>query len=209
MSNLEKLVTSAQRHKGFLDGIQKDILRIRGELAQKEMALEQMQKHLTDMNWCYNYLDLLVKSESNRFITRLEELLDYGIKTIFYDRNYSIRVVVEDNKRVSIHLVYTDEDGNEITPDIKDCGGGVRTVVGVLLQIFFLFHYDSEKILIVDEGFSNVSSDYLPNLFGLIAELAEKNSLRILLITHDDRMKGYANRHYIVTGHEVRLANNN
>ena len=33
---------------------------------------------------------------------------------------------------------------------------------------------------------------------GLIGELAEKNNFRILLITHDTRLMGYANKSYEV-----------
>ena len=101
--------------------------------------------------------------------------------------------------------MYDDDNGNRISPDIKDCGGGIRTVVGLLLQIFFLFHYNVEKILIIDEGLSQVSSEYLPNLFGLVDALAKKNHLKVLLITHDSRMTEYASRQYIVDGNSAKL----
>lgn len=205
MKEISALFLAAQKHKGFLDAAQQDADRLRGDLASREKLLQEtIQKH-DNMLWAYQYLDALVKEESNRFISHLQDVLNSGLKTIFDNRDYQANIVVEDNKRASIHLVYDDENGNRISPDIKDCGGGIRTVVGLLLQIFFLFHYNVEKILIIDEGLSQVSSEYLPNLFGLVDALAKKNHLKVLLITHDSRMTEYASRQYIVDGNSAKL----
>lgn len=209
MSRLDTLHAAAERHKGLLDGTKADIERLRRSIAEKENELILLQQHHKDMDWSYRYLDALVKAESGRFIGRLQEILDYGVKTIFDDRDYRVRIVVEDNKRASIHLVYKDEEGNEISPDIRDCGGGVRTVIGILAQVFSLFNYNVEKLLVIDEGLSQLSSNYLPNLFGLLDELAKENHLKVLLITHDDRMTEYASRQYIVEDHKVKEISGN
>ena len=204
MEPIKKLVDKAQKHKGLLEGTETDVQRLRLELEKKEQELQALTVWYGDMTCAYKYLDTLVKEESGRFISRLEGILNYGLKTIFDDRDYRAKIVVDDGKRAAIHLVYEDEDGNQISPDVKDCGGGIRTVVGLLLQVFFLFHYKVEKLLIVDEGLSQVSSEYLPNLFGLLDELAKKNHLKVLLITHDSRMTEYASKQYVVEANKTR-----
>ena len=206
MERLNELFLVAHRHKGLIDGTQQDILRIRDDLKITEKELQQLQVLHANMDWCYRYLDALVKSESNRFIKQLEELLNFGVKTIFDDRDYSVEIVTEENNRASIHLKYMDEDGNMISPDVRDSvGGGIKTVIAILLNIFFLFQYGITKLLILDEALSQLSSEYLPNLFGLLDELAKKNGLKLLLITHDDRMTEYASQQYIVEDHKAKL----
>ena len=195
----------AQKHKGLLDGTKQDIVRIRQELDAKEASLKVMREHRADMEWAYNYLDALVKNESNRFIKELEELLNSSVQTIFAERDYSVEIVVEDNKRASIHLKYVDEDGNEISPDVKDCGGGIRTVIGIILQVYFIFYSDVERVIFVDEGFSQVSSDFLPQLFGLLDELCKNNGLKLCLVTHDSRIMEYADKNYVVENNRVKL----
>ena len=195
----------AQKHKGLLDGIKQDIVRIRQELDAKEASLKVMREHRADMEWAYNYLDALVKNESNRFIKELEELLNSSVQTIFAERDYSVEIVVEDNKRASIHLKYVDEDGNEISPDVKDCGGGIRTVIGIILQVYFIFYSDVERVIFVDEGFSHVASDFLPQLFGLLDELCKNNGLKLCLVTHDSRIMEYADKNYVVENNRVKL----
>ena len=204
MKQINKLVAQAQQHNGLIEAIRQDVSRLLENLVANNTELERINKRHGDMVWSYQYLDTLVKTESNRFISRLEELLNYGVSVIFNDRDYRLKIVIEEDKRASIHLLFTDEDGNEISPDIRDCGGGIRTVIAVIMQIFFLFHYQVEKVLIIDEGLSQISSEYLPNLFSLLDEIARNNGLKILLITHDSRMMEYATNTYVVDNHEAR-----
>ena len=205
MHSLNDVFLSAQKHKGFLDGTAQDVERIHKELADKEVSLKSMQEHRKDMDWAYNYLDVLVKNESNRFINQLQELLDSSVKAIFVDRDYSIEIRVEENKRASIHLVYEDEEGNLISPDVKEVGGGIRTVIGIILQTYFIFYSGVERIIFVDEGFSQVSSDFLPPLFSLLDELCKNNGLKLCLITHDSRIMEYADKNYIVENGKSKL----
>ena len=205
MTRIGDLFITAQQHKGFLDGTERDIHRLEQELKNKEAELKEIILHKADLEWSYKYLDALVKVESERFIRKLEDILNYAMQVIFYDRDYSIQIKVEDNKRASIHLVYKDEDGNEISPDVKDVGGGVRTVIGVVLQIIFITCYDVERILIVDEGFSQLSENYSPKLFGLLDELSKTYGLKVLLITHDANIEQYADKSYVIENHKSRL----
>lgn len=199
------LVRKAISHKATLDASRKDVKDNTILIQKREEELANVNEMYRITKWSYTYLDTLVKEESGKFIKRLNEILDYGVKTIFYDCDYSIEIRVSDNNKATIHLVYDDEEGNKLAPDIQSCGGGIRTVVGILMQIFFIFHYKIEKLIMVDEGFSQVSSAYLPNLFSLISELAAKNGLKILLITHDNRMLPFGVRQYEIEGGKAIL----
>ena len=205
MIQIGDLYLTAQQHKGFLDGTARDIKRLESELKNKEDILKETVLHKADLEWAYKYLDSLVKVESERFIRKLEEVLNYAMRVIFYDRNYTVDIIVEDNKRASIHLTYEDEEGNKISPDVKDVGVGVRTVIGVVLQILFISCYDVERLLIVDEGFSQLSENYAPKLFGLFDELSKSYGLKVLLITHDVNIEQYANKSYVIENHRSRL----
>ena len=113
---------------------------------------------------------------------------------------------VTDNNKATIHLIYEDDNGNLVEPDINSCGGGIRTIIGLMMQVFFILLYKAEPIIFIDEGLSQVSSTYLPTMFGLLKELADKNSLKILLITHDVRFTDYADKAYKVKdGHVYEI----
>lgn len=209
MSDFNDVVRKAISHKATLDANRKDVKDNTILISKREEELKEINELYRITKWSYSYLDTLVKEESGKFIKRVNDILDYGVKSIFFDCDYSIEIRVSDNNKATIHLVYDDDDGNKLSPDIQSCGGGVRTVVGVLLQCFFIMHYRVEKIIFVDEGFSQVSSIYLPNLFNLLHEMAKKNGLKLLLVTHDPRVMAYANKHYEIKDHvsvEVKSA---
>lgn len=202
---IDSMLKSAISHKATLDTFRRDVKDNTIQIAEKSKRLEELNELTRVTDWSCNYLDTLIKEESGKFIKRLNELLDYAIKTIFDDCDYSVEIRVSDNSRATIHLVYDDAEGNHLEPDIQQCGGGIRSAIGSILQVFFILHYRTEKILLVDEGFSQISSRYLDNFFGFLEELATKNGLKVLLITHDERFLSYANACYEVKNGKATL----
>ena len=196
MLNMRDITFKATRHKAMLDSVSNDIKSNDIDIELKSKELDSIESLLNDTNVSFNYLYNLVNVESNKFITRLSDMLNYGIKTIFYDCDYTIEIRVKDNK-ASIYLVYEDIDNDtKVEAEIHNCGGGIRTVIGFLIQVYFLFYTRSERIIFVDEGFSQISSQYIERFFSLIKELAKSNNLKIVLITHDDRFVDYADKNY-------------
>ena len=207
MITIDKLVARAQTHKGFVDGTRNDVIRLRTDIDKKENNLNNLIEHHKDMQWCYQYLDSLIKADSNRFISKLESLLNDAMESIFNDYDYKIKIVTDDSKRAQIRLCYN-EGEEQIESDIHLCGGGIRSVVGVVIQIFMLFHYGVEKILIADEAFSQISSEYLERVFSFLDILSTSNNLKILLVTHDSRVLEYASKQYVVEdGHAIEQLN--
>jgi len=193
------IIRKVIEHKALIDSAKKDIHNMEYVVKTKSESLEKLNKLKKDSDFAYEYLDVLIKEESGKFIKHLNNILDYGVKSIFDDCNYSVEIRVSENSKATIHLVYDDESGNKLEPDIKNCGGGIRTVIGCLSQIAFITHYRLEPVLFIDEGLSQLSSQYIPNFMELINQMAIKNGLKILLITHDDRFTSYAVRHYEVS----------
>lgn len=196
MFTVDEMLSKAISHKAIVDSTRKDVADNRILIEEKTKRLESLNELVKNTKFSVEYLDKLIKEESGKFIKRLNGVLDYGIKTVFDDCEYSIEIRVSDNDKATIHLVYDSETGDKIEPNVQQCGGGIRTVVGILAQIYFIFFYKVEPIIFIDEGLSQLSSRYVPNLMSLIKELADKNGLKILLITHDDRFLQYATQCY-------------
>ena len=205
LENFSDIVRKTISHKATLDTYRRDVKDNKILISKREEELKSLNAMYASMKTSYEYLDVLVKEESGRFIKKLNEILDYGVKSIFDDCDYSIEIRTSDNNKITIHLVYDDDEGNKLDPDIRNVGGGVRTCVGCLMNIFFIFHYRVEPIIFIDEGLSQLSTSYLPNLFDLLNELADKNDLKIFLVTHDERFLQYATRHYKVDDGKVIL----
>ena len=185
--DFKELENKVIKHKASIDTSKEDILYNLEQIKEEQKTLEELTRSLNTLNYSYTYLDSIVKEESGKFIKKITEMLDYGVKTIFFDKDYSIDIRVTDNNKASIHLIYEDDNGILVEPEICNVGGGIRTVVGCLMQTYFIYLYKSEPVLFVDEGFSAISDLYVQPFFELLDELAKKNGFKILLVTHDKR----------------------
>lgn len=211
MIEFTDILNKAISHKAAIDTSKRDIQDNKVLIEKEQDKLHSLTRSLEVTKFSYAYLDTLVKEESGKFIKNLTDILNYGVKTIFYDCDYSVEIRVSDNNKATIHLVYEDENGNKVSPDVQNCGGGIRSSIGILLQIYFLYLYKAEPILFLDESLSQISSLYLPRVMSLIDELAEKNDLKVLLVTHDVRIEGLdcIKHHYHVDNGRIKEITNN
>ena len=101
MMNNNTLFENAIKVFNHLEFIQNEIEKNNKEIAKKEQQLTKLNVYNTDLQFARNYLDLLIKNESNSFIKSINEILNYGLKTIFYDCDYSIDINIDNEKSKS------------------------------------------------------------------------------------------------------------
>lgn len=157
-----------------------------------------------------SYMKEIIDLLSRTHIDHLEKLLNSAISTIFFDKNYSVRFEVSEYRNsncLSINLIETLDDGTEIVTDIKDNGFGIKTIVGFILQIYFILYHKLSPILFIDEGFSALSDQYIPYLRSLLNSLKEEYGFIFVLIAHDLRFIQIADLRYEVHNGEVKLYN--
>ena len=194
--------------QSVIESVKRDYLKNKKEIEDKTEDLETLNTLIVNTQAGYSYLETLINEESTKFINRLQDLISYGISTIFYDKEYSCDISLENNQAV-IYIIekIEQEDGSVLTvkSDIKKNGMGIRTVVGCILQFFFILHYDAYPVLFVDEGFSAVSNNRMPYFMSFLLEFCNTNGLRVLLVTHDPRIVEYATQVYEVKDHKTRV----
>ena len=157
-----------------------------------------------------SYMKEIIDLLSRTHIDHLEKLLNSAVSTIFFDKNYSVRFEVSEYRNsncLSINLIETLDDGTEIVTDIKDNGFGIKTIVGFILQIYFILYHKLSPILFIDEGFSSLSDQYIPYLRSLLNSLKEEYGFIFVLIAHDLRFIQIADLRYEVHNGEVKLYN--
>ena len=168
------------------------------ELLHKQMIYED----------AISYMKELVDALSRTHIDHLEKLLNSAVTTIFFDRKYRIQFEVSEYRNsncLSIYLIETQEDGIEIKTDIKDNGFGLKTIIGFILQVYFILYHKLSPIIFIDEGFGNLSLQYIPYLRSLLTSLKEEYGFIFVLVSHDPRLIDIADQTYQVRNGEVRL----
>lgn len=157
-----------------------------------------------------NYMKEIIDVLSRSHIDHLEKLLNSAVSTIFFDKNYRVEFEISEYRNsncLNIYLVEVQDNGAEIRTDIKDNGFGIKTIIGFILQVYFIMYHKLSPILIADEAFSALSDQYIPYLRSLLASLKEEYGFTFVLVAHDPRFIDIADRVYEVRNGEVKLQN--
>lgn len=129
----------------------------------------------------------------------LRDLINSALSFVFYDKRYEISINLEDKrgtKTLGFNILDLD-NGTEV--NIKNgCGNGVRSVVSAILNIFAILNKNS-KILILDEKYSHISTDYISSFFEFLNKICQDKQMRIIMVTHDQRFLDFADKTYRVT----------
>lgn len=194
-SKKDHAVENLKSNKLSLQQVEEDLLKYSQQRATLLGSIDVMKQ----------LIDILSREQ----IDQLKELISYGLSTIFVDRNYSIDIVISESKNVkqaNFVLVETLADGSVIRSDFKDSiGGGVLSVVGLIIQVYYILYYNLYPILFMDEALSQISTMYLPSVIEFIDQLAQKKHFKFVLITHDERLIEYGTKVYSVKSGEVSL----
>lgn len=164
--------------------------RLQVRYTEKNKNLQQLTKELEDTIEAIELNKHIINEDANKFIETIEGLLTLGVQKIFYDvEDPKVSIIIKEGARNSatIQYSYTDYRGIEIDADVrKASGGGVRAVIGFLLQVFFISYYKLDRIIFADEAFKELSKAYRPKFLEFLKELSEDSRYKFLMITHDD-----------------------
>lgn len=143
----------------------------------------------------------------------LENFLTFALNQIFPNRAYSIELVLKkESKQSGLELVLVE---NGIKQNIKDAvGGGILHTLGLLLQIYYIEVYGISKVMFIDEGlkaisssniFENESISYLENVLNFLKYLSRERGYIFVLVTHDNKVREYADKTYLVERGKIKL----
>lgn len=167
------------------------------QLQQKCNLLQQqnidLNNNLADVLEEKQYYKKAVDIVYDRSIQELKDLLNSALATIFADRDFQVDIVLSDKRGKSLQIKAL-ENGNPVNLK-RGTGMGVKTVISAILHMYYL-QCKNSKILMLDEKYSAVSEEYVPEFFAFLSQLCEKLDFRIILITHDKRFLQYANKSY-------------
>ena len=193
-SNIELLLKQFEEAKENKMKLELDLRNTIKKEATYEEAVDLMKK--------------IVESMSTSQIKHLENLINSALETIFFDRNYSVEMNVTElrnTNNLQILLVEQNDEGEIIKTKLNDNGYGVKSIIGFILQIYFILYHHEYPGLFLDEAFGTLSSQYVPYLKTLMDELAKKYGFIFVLITHDTRFMDIADKTYLVDKGNVKL----
>ena len=188
--------------KSFYGLLSQQMLELKATHGGLEKIIKQLSEEILEMTELEKLVRLVSDYYSEQYISHLKEFVQNGLNEIFADKNYKFEIEIKDTKNQK-EIQFLLHEGKLVT-DLNNIGGGLKSIIGFLIQIFLLDKFGI-KYLFLDECFSDVASEYVPNLFQFINMLIDKFGFNILLITHDDRIQPYIKKIYEVKDGKVNL----
>ena len=146
-------------------------------------------------------------SEAN--IKHVESLCNQALQTVFDtdDMKYHIEIetmVQRNNNQVQFYLYEKEISTNrEVKTRIEDNGFGVQSLIGLVLQIYFIVVHKQEHILFLDESLTAISVDKLPKLKVFLNEVSKKLDFKFVLIAHVESLFCLADYRYNVVNGKI------
>lgn len=191
LNSLEYRIRRYKSYESTSDILKSGISSLEEEVHNKESELKTIQESAV---YYKKSQDILYEKS----VGALKELINSALRYVFYNRNYEINIVIEDKRGTKTLSFFLKDLDNDFEVSLKNgCGNGVRSVISAILKLFVLIN-KGKDILILDEKYSFVSTDYVENLFIFLTKICEEKQIRIVMITHDERFKIFANHSYTV-----------
>lgn len=173
-----------------------------------ELKLQNLIKEEHQYEKAVELMKSIIEGMSQSQVRHLEELINSALSTIFFDRTYYVELVVTElrnTNNLQIILSEVNDEGQFVKTKLEDNGYGVKSIIGFILQVYYILYHKQYPILFMDESFTNLSKQYLPYLKTLINDLANKYGFIFVLVTHDTDIKLLSDRTYNVEKGVVKL----
>lgn len=200
MSNLNDVTARVRRVRKIVDRriAEARVIATTGKQLKEEVSLASNDVDL------YNKVAITLASigETRQAAAQqqIEELVTRGLNSIFGDELSFHVIQTQRGKTPEVKFVVKSLiNGKPVETPVMDArGGGLAAVVGFLLRlvVMLLSRDVKEPVLILDESFSHVSSEYERPLAEFIKELIDKTKVQIILVTHSDAFSEFADRRY-------------
>lgn len=178
-------------------GIQSAIDSTRKSIDELSYKIDDLKYDQSVLKMCKPIIDDLINKFSDSLLKKLESLLTVGLKQIFFDRNYSIKIRVVEKRNVKCVEILLDDNGNLIPVKDSNVAGGILVVIASIIQIFYIINLPNvAKAMFLDEQFSQLSKSYIPKFMEFLHNLCDDTGLSIVLITHDPKFMLYSDRTY-------------
>lgn len=169
---------------------------IKDNISSLEKEIEEKKEYLTFIKGAKEKYQVAINELYEESVVALQDTLNVALKYIFYDKNYSAKLEIEDTRGIKTLAIFLVDEDDNFEVDLKDgCGQGVRTVISFVLKSYYLLNQNS-RVLFLDEKYSALSVHYVPRFFEFIDKFCEDNDFIIVMISHIDNQIEHADKVY-------------
>ena len=181
-------------------------------VTQRDNLLEKINNDTKEIALLENTQEvfkLLENKLSEANILHVEQLCNQALVTVFNteDTTYTIKIetmIQRNNNQVQFYLFEKNlTTGEEVKTRLEDNGFGIQSLIGLVLQIYFILIHKQQHILFLDESLTAISVDKLPKLKAFLTEVSKTLNFKFILIAHVEALFTLADYRYNVVNGKI------
>lgn len=126
---------------------------------------------------------------------RIDRRVTEALRAVFTDHKFEFVTTTSVMRGKSAVEFVLRDDGKEF-PIQGSYGGGILSVIGVMLRVVTILMYKGRRLLVLDETLAKVAEAYIPNVSALLRVLCEELDFTILCVTHSSLLAAHAHNRY-------------
>ena len=160
-----------------------------GALEEERERLQLAEEKLLHAKQAQDVLQLLAQAVQQQAHKKISEVVSSCLSAVF-DDPYEFKVVFERKRgRTEAHLRFL-RRGLEVDP-LTASGGGMIDVAAFALRVACLVLHRPKlsRVVVLDEPFKFVSSEYRDNVRGMLEGLSKRMNIQFILVTHIEELE--------------------
>ena len=157
-------------------------------IQEKNLVTENITKYksrLQDLEIVAKALQTVIDKTCSDNLNRITSIVNLALSSVFPDQNLRFEIDVTVKRNIPNYELRIIQDG--VSGSIDSFGGGVLSVVSVVLKIILNVMTKSAPIICLDETLSGLSVEYIPAMSALLREICRKFNIYLILVTHQDK----------------------
>jgi ABC-type branched-subunit amino acid transport system ATPase component len=164
----------------YLDGVYQNK---KDTLTKLQETVKNLEKRDLVLSKTEEVLKFLINKLVKEDLSKMDKLITYGLNTVFPNKDLSFCSSIEEHgSRIKINLQTVDQ--GKIAD--SQCYSSISVVESLLLRIICIVKMKKARLLLMDETFDAIDSEYIDNVGKLMEQLSKKLKIDALLVTHEN-----------------------
>ena len=207
MTNFDTIYQQVSQDYYKLKQIESQFTTNKQHIQQLTNQLQQHQHTLQLLQQTSTVFKTLQEKLTTTHIDHITTLINNALATVFNTptTQYHIRIETtqQRNNNVTQFYLLTTQDDTTTETLLQDNGFGIQSLIGFVLQIYFIIQHNQAHILFLDESLTAISTDKLPKLKLFINEVSKQYNFHFILIAHMESLFQLADYSYSVHNGKV------
>ncbi len=158
------------------------------QIQEEKISLKKAQKALECHQKALRVVQEVAEMVQESAHAQISSIVIRCIQAIFPEHPYEFKIKFSQKRgKTEAELLFV-KDGEELSDPMSQVGGGLVDVCSMALRIasLVLSQPPKTKLLVLDEPWKHVSSEYRPAIREMIEKLSEELEIQFIIVTHSE-----------------------